>query len=338
MPDQRCYLRMLLLVLAVSTGSSPVWAQSLKQRITDYRQRKQQQEKQQAAQQQVQLQSVQRKLHSVIGPVRFENQSARNAIDWWSKTTGISIVLHWKNMQNQGIEEDAPIHLNLNRVPANLVLQIILSQMAPPETHLIFEPTPWYVHIMTRTDALKRPVTRVYYMGDLLVNIRDFNKAPKFNLESALGSGGSSSGKSGSSSGSSGNSLFGGDDDDDDDDDDDNSSSSSSRSRSKENMAYDIAQLIRDSIEPDIWFENGGQYGSIRYYEGRLIVNAAPFVQRQIGDAVPSSRSRSTQRVIGRSLPVRSSITPTKPVRSSGVSGVQSGSGGSVSNVQGRNR
>jgi hypothetical protein len=103
-------------------------------------------------------------------------------------------------------------------------------------------------------------------------------------------------------------------------------------------MAYDIAQLIRDTIEPDIWLENGGQYGTIRYYDGRLIVSAAPFVQRQIGSSVPGRQGYSSRQISVRPFTTRRSTSPAKRFRSSGVSGVQGRSNVGVSGVQGRSR
>jgi hypothetical protein len=51
----------------------------------------------------------------------------------------------------------------------------------------------------------------------------------------------------------------------------------------KNESGQSIAEMIRNTIEPDIWQENGGLYASARYYDGRLIVNAPLYVHRQIG-------------------------------------------------------
>ena len=36
-------------------------------------------------------------------------------------------------------------------------------------------------------------------------------------------------------------------------------------------------------VEPDGWADNGGEWGTIRYYQGTLIVRAPDFMHRQIG-------------------------------------------------------
>ena len=56
----------------------------------------------------------------------------------------------------------------------------------------------------------------------------------------------------------------------------------------------DITRLIRDTIEPDIWQANGGQYCSVRHFEGRLIVNAPMCVHHQIGIPLASLSPRRT--------------------------------------------
>ncbi len=318
-----------VLILAVAVIATETSAQSLKQRITDYRQKQNRKQRNDAKQRTAQLQSIQRKLHAIIGPVNFDDIGARSALEWWGKTTNIPMVINWQTLNNEGIHDDTPVRLQLKQVPADVVLQIVLQQIAPPEMKLIIEPTPWYLHIMTRTEALKKQVTRVYYLGDLLVRVPNFRNAPKISVDSASGSGGSSD--SGGSSG--GGSIFSGDDDDDDDDDsddDDDDDSGNSGSLSKDAMAYQIAQLIRDTIEPDIWFEHGGQYGSIRYFQNRLIVHAAPFVQRQIGASMPGSGSYRP-RINPSAAGARAVPTSTKR---GGVSGVQTKRGNRTSGVQ----
>ena len=41
--------------------------------------------------------------------------------------------------------------------------------------------------------------------------------------------------------------------------------------------------IIRDSVEPDGWVNAGGDWASMRYYVGTLIVRAPDYIHRQIG-------------------------------------------------------
>lgn len=54
-------------------------------------------------------------------------------------------------------------------------------------------------------------------------------------------------------------------------------------SRSQEEMAYELIELITEVIAPDTWREYGeGEIGSIRDYRGQLIVTHTPEVHRQV--------------------------------------------------------
>jgi hypothetical protein len=310
--------------LAVATAlltAGPAIAQSLQQRIDDHnrRQRQQHQSQQQSVEEARARQqaSLNQRMGDVMTGVRFENTPLRQALTWWSQAANVPIVVNWEKLRSAGIDEDTPINLVLNHVPAEIVLRIVLGQIVQFEDNqMIAETTPWYVHIMTRDDALSRPVTRVYDLADLLMDVPNFTNAPSFSLEDALDSGNSSggSGGSGGSGSSSGMSLFGGDDDDDDDDNNDDQNSGSTRTTRVE-RGQQIAQLIRDSIEPDIWYANGGRYASVRVFQNRLIVTAAPFVQRQIGGSLASSRP-------GTPGTYRGPLTPSPGANPSTVSGV----------------
>jgi hypothetical protein len=44
-----------------------------------------------------------------------------------------------------------------------------------------------------------------------------------------------------------------------------------------------IIDLITETVEPDAWDVNGGDWATIRYYSGTLIIRAPDYVHRQIG-------------------------------------------------------
>lgn len=214
------------------------------------------------------------RLPALIDRVYVEGASARQALEWWSTTTAIPIVVNWSRLELEGFDSEAQINLRLQRVPAHTVLKLILGQFSPDE-ELIVEPSPWYIEIMTREQALHRSEVRIYDISDLLHFVPNFDDTPSFDLQAALSNtssgGGGRGGRGGR--GSNGGGLFG----------------DSSRQEKREpriagaERAEALIQSIRQTIEPEIWQAHGGQYASIRYYHRRLIVNAPPFVHRQIG-------------------------------------------------------
>ena len=61
-------------------------------------------------------------------------------------------------------------------------------------------------------------------------------------------------------------------------------------SQQKTDKAQQIMDLIMDVIEPEAWIENGGEWASIHYQEGALVVTAPDFVHRQINGYPPVPR------------------------------------------------
>ena len=237
--------------------------------------------------------SMGRILSQVVSQVNFQKTSARDAFDWWARTTSIPLVVHWPAFEEEGIDPETEVTLRLRNIPAGVLLKLIAQQMAP-ETPFIIEATPWYIEVMTKEQAIRNPVLRVYDIGDLLHQVPNFDNSPTFDLSEALsntnsggggrsGGGNNNSGGGGGSGSGGGGLLF--------------SDTDSDRERedlpTRADRAEEFAQLIRDTIEPEIWQNNGGQFCSIRYFDGRLIVNAPMYVHRQIG--IPSVRGRGTR-------------------------------------------
>ncbi|MCW5766259.1 MAG: hypothetical protein KIT68_09825, partial [Phycisphaeraceae bacterium] len=52
--------------------------------------------------------------------------------------------------------------------------------------------------------------------------------------------------------------------------------------RTKEERARDIINLITTFVEPSQWTDNGGEGGTIRYYQGHIIVEGPDYMQRGV--------------------------------------------------------
>lgn len=72
--------------------------------------------------------------------------------------------------------------------------------------------------------------------------------------------------------------------------------------RDKEDKAQSIVDLIIDTIEPEAWIDNGGDWASITYRDGSLVVRAPDFIHRQINGyppVPPPARPRPTSTATG---------------------------------------
>jgi len=263
-PAVRSYLAVSCLTLAIA--ASMLQGQRLQDRIDAVRAQDQRRAQHVQPEQPV-TPGIPQKMGMLIDEVAFDHTQAYDAFNWWAMRTEIPTVIDWNAMEIDGVDRTQEITLELQTVPARLLLDVLMRQTSP-EIELIYEETPWYVQVMTKRHANRHPVMRVYDVSGMVMRIPHFNNAPSFNLTDAL-SNTSSGGGRGGGGGSQG--LF--TDTKDNEEDPPN----------KTEQGQGLADMIRNSIEPGIWQTNGGEYSSVRYYNGRLIVNAPLYVHRQIG-------------------------------------------------------
>lgn len=109
-----------------------------------------------------------------------------------------------------------------------------------------------------RLNRFKR--TEVYDISDLLSELPDWTEAPEFDLQSVLQS----------SQGGGGQSPFTDQGEDD------------RERKPKSERAEELVDLITALVETEQWRENGGDGGSITYYQGALVVNAPDYIHRQL--------------------------------------------------------
>jgi hypothetical protein len=132
---------------------------------------------------------------------------------------------------------------------------------------------------------------KYYPIRDLLFEPPMFDNAPDLDLSSALnqaggfggggggsgggggggfGGGGGGGGGRGGGGGGGGGSIFG-------------DPSEAPERLSEEERAQQVVDLITETVEPDAWDVNGGDWATIRYYTGTLIIRAPDYIHRQIG-------------------------------------------------------
>jgi len=236
---------------------------------------------------------------TIIDPVDIDSAKARDVFRWWSNTTGIPLVINWREMEAAGVDGDTAIDLHLRNTPASAVLSLLLKSLTVDQP-LMYEVTEHYIRILTKDEANKDTVTLVYDVKDLITKIPNFKNAPVFDLNSALSntsSGGSSGGAQSATT------LF-------------TDEADSEPEKSDAEKGEEIASLIRELIEPTIWQELGGQHSSVKYFHGRLIVKAPRYVHAQIGFPVTGGGTSSSR--VGRF----SSMSPV-PVKKTDVAGVR---------------
>ncbi len=185
------------------------------------------------------------------------NVSLERAIANLRTLTGANITVNWKSLETIGVMRNTPVNVTLNSAATfRKVLNLVLES-ASPESALTFEVEDNVITILSRVDADKHMVTRMYLVDDLLVAPIE---VPRSNFK--LPSGGSG-GQIGDFSGA-------------------NQDNTQTEDKSlKAKNGDDLVQMIITNIRPEIWKQNGGS-ATITLYDGKLIVTAPLSVQEKI--------------------------------------------------------
>lgn len=204
--------------------------------------------------------------------VTFEGETLEQVLVYLERIAGVEFDPLWTDERRDGLDREAEIELDVERMPVLNVLERVLDKVSED-----FDAATWQlnrdgqVQVGPRSRLNRFAYLRIYYIHDLVFVIPDFDNAPDLDLNNILGGGG----------GGGGDSPF-----EDDDDDDEGGLSGAALN---EDAIEELLDVIRLAIEPDQWEDNGGDGGVIREFQGNLIVRAPAYMHRQLGgfDFVP---------------------------------------------------
>ena len=207
-------------------------------------------------------------LDQVIPDVKFTNVALKDALEFLRDVTGANIHVNWKAIEAAGVSQDTNVNMRLRDVQFRKALGLLLNE-AGSGTALTYYFDQNVLEVTTRELADKDMFTRVYSVEDLVLDVPDFVDAPDLSLVAT------STGGSGGGGGGGGGGIFG---------NNNSTSTTDDKHKTKIERGEDLVTLVRETVYPDVWRENGGS-ASIRYFNGKLIVTAPRSVQEAIGGA-----------------------------------------------------
>lgn len=241
--------------------------------------------------------SATRALSRELDQVKLDAIPLGEVVTLLADATGANFHINWKALQAAGVDRTSAVTLHLRHVTVRKTLSLMLEQL-PATAPLSFFNDRGVIELTTLELADLAVVTKVYNVEDLLMVAPEMDPAVGlFDTNSQSGNSSSSGYSSGSSSNSNSRSTR---------QSSQRSSSSSSRSNqgfgssssgsgntsgtstdteTREGRLSALVQLIKDTVEPTVWKENGGT-ASIRAFNGHLIVTAPRRVHERIGGAI----------------------------------------------------
>lgn len=202
----------------------------------------------------------------------FDNIPLAAVIQFMRTTTGQNFHVNWPSLQTVGIDKQTTIELQVRRVSAARVLDLICEQLNANRDK--FSSVYWIVDggvvtLATGTALNQKTETRVYDIAHALMPIRDFD-APNMNLRTT---GRLDDDDDDDDDGD----LFDDDDDEDDDqDDEDDDKDLDEIQELRQRNADSIVSVIKNAIGEDMWHPTGK--GSVQIVNNKLVVT-----QTQLG-------------------------------------------------------
>lgn len=208
-----------------------------------------------------------RVLNQRLPDVRFVDQPFEQVVDWLAEFTQLNVVVRWQVLEDAGLKRDAPISIQVKNLRLSQVLWLIMNEVAGSELTLAYRAAGNLLVISTAEDLGKEIITKVYDVADLLLRVPSIGQ-PDFTqntqgLSSQGGGGGGQSVFGGGQSGQRGNSQ-------------------DQQLQGNEVQMEKLLQIIRETVEPDSWVENGGQ-GHIQTFGNLLIVRNTILVHQRLG-------------------------------------------------------
>jgi hypothetical protein len=211
----------------------------------------------------------------------FRENKLEDVMKFLEDYTGATIEVYWAENGNEGLDRNQTITLKVKNLPALTVLERVLAKA---NTDALSGGNTWQmteygsIECGPKSVLNKNKRTELYDIHDLLMEIPRYDEVPQIDLQSLLQ-------QSQQGGGGGGQSPFR---------DDQGRNNGRMDQRTLEEKGNDIIRLITTLVEPEEWVEGGGEGGTIRYYNGNILVNAPDYMHRQINGYTywPSSTAK----------------------------------------------
>lgn len=133
-----------------------------------------------------------RRVHNALARQRanvdFRGTPLGDVLNWIGEVAAVNIDVEWKALEENFIDRNMPVNLRLNdQVSLRVVLDRVLAQLATdPSMRPESAVQDGILMISTKERLAASPITHIYDIGDLLVNVPHFDNAKSLDLEAEL--------------------------------------------------------------------------------------------------------------------------------------------------------
>jgi len=208
-------------------------------------------------------------INRMMRPITIEFSQTRleDVMKFLTDVTTADIEVMWTDERNvTGLDKDTEITLRSRGASALAVLEKVLEKAATDSagtggnTWQLTESGTLQVGPKARLNRWKR--VEVYPINDMLLDLPVYNDAPEFNLQAVL--------QGAQGGGGGGQSPFQPEQNQDRD------------QRTMEEKSRVLIGILTRLVEPEQWADGGGDGGTITFFQGSLLVNAADYMHREL--------------------------------------------------------
>jgi len=214
-------------------------------------------------------------LDEIVPEARFEQTPLHQVLQWFGDLTQVSVQVDWQDLEDNAIDRTKPVTLTLRNLPRRRVLRRILEG-AGGETRLDYEACDGVLHIATKDRLDQDRIVRVYPVRDLLTALTAWLQRQRTPAEPRAEGGISAADLAKATDAEYREEL-------------------ARRSMTTQpkplprpvdealvaEVEKELKELLRQTIEPDSWRENGGE-ATARIYNGVLVVYQNRRAHREI--------------------------------------------------------
>ncbi len=199
-----------------------------------------------------------RGMNRMIDAAEFRDYAFEDFIEWIARETGANVITRWPVIEEAGYRRDELLNIKAEKSRMRDIIPFAFEHLNPigerPELACFADDN--VLIISTRQDINQRRITRVYFVEDLIILVPHFEgisgNAGEINIQKKK------------------------------------------KNRSEPKKSEEIKKLldtVTKHIEPESWKRFGGQ-GTIRYYNGQIVVYNSIEVHQRLAGAVAASSSR----------------------------------------------
>jgi hypothetical protein len=229
-------------------------------------------------------------LGACVPSAEYDDQALKDVLREMADAARVNIVVRWNKLAVVGVEPSTPITLSVRNVRFGQLLQRVLQEAAGPEGDLAYQATEEMIVISSAQDINSKMIVRVYDVRDLYA-LEEVSPSLETgqqvsyvaSQQPSVGAGAAAQAPVIETINTGAELRFGPGGDDDED-----------RGEPRQLPYKSIEQLIEvitTTIEPQSWAVNGGK-GTIREFNGLLVIRNSAFVHQQLAGSVSDERRR----------------------------------------------